>query len=146
MPIRRRFSLPIVASLAFAAIGIASMALAQERDRAGKLRQHLEEARARLKLTDDEIKRIRPILRAGIRSQAKVLEKHGLDIGGRSGERSSRLSLRQLRQLGRDLDRVREQTAKDLADVLSAAQIQAFREIQKERKQALRKRLRQRRR
>ena len=146
MPIRRRFSLPIVASLAFAAIGIASMALAQERDRAGKLRQHLEEARARLKLTDDEIKRIRPILRAGIRSQAKVLEKHGLDIGGRSGERSSRLSLRQLRQLGRDLDRVRGQTIRDLGAVLNEAQVKEYKQIQKERKQALRKRLRQRRR
>ena len=146
MPIRRRFSLPIVASLAFAAIGIASMALAQERDRAGKLRQHLEEARARLKLTDDEIKRIRPILRAGIRSQAKVLEKHGLDIGGRSGERSSRRSLRQLRQLGRDLDRVRGQTIRDLGAVLNEAQVKEYKQIQKERKQALRKRLRQRRR
>lgn len=142
----RRFSLPIATALAFAAIGIASMTAAQERDRAGKLRQLLEEARARLKLTDDQIERVRPILRAGIRSQAQVLEKHGLDIGGRSGERGSRLGLRQLRQLGRDLDRVREQTVKDLGEVLSAAQIKEYKQIQKERKQALRKRLRQRRR
>ena len=146
MPILRRFSLPIVASLAIAAIGIASMALAQERDRSGKLRQHLAEARARLKLTDEQIERIRPILRARIRSQAKVLEKHGIDIGDRSGERGSRLGLRQLRQLGRDLDRIREQTAKDLVEVLTDAQIQEYKQIQKERKQALRKRLRQRRR
>ena len=146
MPILCRFSLPTVAALAIAAIGIASMAAAQERDRAGKLRQLLEEARARLKLTDAQIERMRPILRAGIHARIKVLEKHGIDIGGRSGERRRQLGFRQLRRLGRDLDRVREQTVKDLVDVLSAAQIQEYREIQKERKQTLRKRLRQRRR
>ena len=141
----RRFSLPI-AAITMIAVGIVSMTAAQETDRSGKLRQLLADARARLNLTDAQIERIRPILRAGIRAQAKVLEKHGIDIGGRSGERDSRLGLRQLRQLGRDLDRVREQTVKDLADVLSATQIKAYKEIQKERKQALRKRLRQRRR
>ena len=145
MPILRRSSVPIIA-VAMIATGIASMAADQERDRAEKLRQQLQEAHARLKLSDAQIERIRPILRASTHAQIKVLEKHGVDIGDRSEERRRQLGFRQLRQLGRDLDRVRGQTIRDLGAVLNEAQVKEYKQIQKERKQALRKRLRQRRR
>lgn len=142
----QRLSCLLIAAVTAVAAGIVSTASAQEMDRAEKLeklRERLTETRARLNLTDDQIEQIRPILRAGMEAQIKVLEKHGIDIRDRSGERAQ-LGFRQLRRLGRDLDKVRERTVADLADVLTDAQIVEYKEIQKEHKTALRKRLRER--
>ena len=139
----QRLSSLLIAAITAVAVGIVSTASAQEVDRAEKLRERLTETRARLNLTDDQIEQIRPILRAGMEAQIKVLEKHGIDIRNRSGERA-RLGFRQLRRLGRDLDKVRERTVGDLADVLTDAQIAEYKKIQQERKAALRKRLRER--
>lgn len=129
-------------------VGHPSAATEQDADqeaRMAQLRERLEETRARLNLTDDQIEQMTPILRSGFEAQATVLRKYGIDLKNRS-DTHERLRLRQLRRLGRDLDAVRQQTLKKLDDVLTGAQIEEYKKIQKERKQALRKRLRQRRR
>ena len=77
--------------------------------RQAHLQERLTEARARLRLTDEQIERIRPILRSSLEAQARVLQKHGIDLERRS-EKDRRLGFRQLRRLGRDLDAVRKQT------------------------------------
>lgn len=127
--------------------GSASAVLAEDADRDPRralLQKRLEEARARLRLTDDQIERIRPILRSGLEAQARVLQKHGIDLERRSGK-DRRLGLRQLRRLGRDLDAVRKQTLEKLSGTLTGTQIEEYMKIQQERRQAIRKRLRQRR-
>ena len=109
-----------------------------------QIRARIQETRERLNLTDEQIEQVTPILRAGFEAQMEVLEQHGIDIGNRSGGRN-RLRLRQLRRLGRDLDAARERTAAELGAVLSEEQIEVYKEIQEERRQAMRERLRGRR-
>ena len=110
-----------------------------------RLQERLTEARGRLHLTDDQIEQIKPILRAGVEAQMEVLQKHGIDLRNRTGA-NKRLGFRTLRRLGRDLDAVRTQTIEKLDTVLTDEQIKEYKKIQEERKQAMRKRLRQRRR
>lgn len=117
-------------------------------DRAKQLeqfRQNLEDARRRLNLTDEQVEQVRPILRSGFQAMLEVFQKHGIEPGERSGT-TDRIGLRQLRRLRRDLDAVRKQTLKHLDGVLTAAQLKTYKQIQEERRKALRERLRQRRR
>ena len=128
--------------------GGASVVSVEDADRdprRAQLQQRLEEARPRLRLTGDQIEQIRPILRSSFEAQASVLRKHGIDLERRSGK-DRRLGFRQLRQLGRDLDAVRKQTIEKLSGKLTNTQIEEYGKIQQERRQAMRKRLRQRRR
>ncbi len=83
---------------------------------------------------------VRPILRAGFEALLEVLEEHGIDLQDRSGA-AGRLRFRQLRRLQRDLNAVREQTIEDLDDVLTDEQLETYKEIQEENRQAIRKRL-----
>ena len=133
------------------ATGTATTA-AQEADRAEQLddgqleqlQQRLEEARARLNLSDDQVEQVKPILRAGFEALLEVFQEHGIDLEDRSGG-GDRLRFRQLRSLQRDLNAVREQTVEDLGDVLNDEQIETYKEIQEESREAMRERLRQRR-
>ncbi|MXZ72324.1 MAG: hypothetical protein F4Z04_12600 [Acidobacteria bacterium] len=124
-----------------------STAPGQEEARAEQLeelRQRLEEARTRLDLTDEQVEQVGPILRAGSEATLGVLQEHGIDLRGRSGG-ANRLGFRQLRRLQRDLNAVREQTLDDLDEVLTDEQLEIYKEIQEENRQAMRERLRQRR-
>ena len=129
------------------AAGNVSTAPGQEEERTEQLeqlRQRLEEARTRLDLTDAQVEQVRPILRAELEALQGVLQEHGIDIRDRSGG-ANRLRFRQLRRLQRDLNAVREQTLEDLDEVLTDEQLETYREIQEENRQAMRERLRQRR-
>ena len=124
-----------------------STALGQEESRTEQLeelRQRLEEARTRLDLTDEQVEQVKPILRAGSEAVLGVLQEHGIDLQDRSGG-ANRLRFRQLRRLQRDLNAVREQTLEDLDAVLTDEQLEIYKEIQEENRQAMRERLRQRR-
>lgn len=109
-----------------------------------ELRQHLEEARALLNLTEEQVEQVRPILRTGAEAMLRVLQGHGIDLQDRSAS-SNRLRLRQLRRLQGDLKAVRKQTLKDLDKVLTDEQLEIYKKIQEEGRQAMQKRLRQRR-
>ena len=109
-----------------------------------ELRQRLEEARTRRNLTDEQVKQIRPILQARFKVMLSVLQEHGIDLQDRSGS-ANRLRFRQLRRLQRDLNAVREQVLEDLDGVLTDEQLEIYKEIQEENRQAMRERLRQRR-
>lgn len=138
--------IPIALVLALA--GESAAAAFQERqlseEQIEQIRARMQETRERLNLTDEQIEEVAPILRAGFEAQMEVLEEHGIDIRNRSGERN-RLRFRQLRRLRGDLDDVRERTVEELSAVLSEEQIEVYKEIQEERRQAMRARLRQRR-
>ncbi len=121
--------------------------LAQEAGRAEQtelLGQRLEEVRTRLNLTDEQVEQVRPILKAGFDAMLEVLQEHGINLRDRPAS-TGRLGFLQLRQLRRDLDGVRAQTIKDLDDMLTDAQLEVYKEIQEENRQAMRERLRQRR-
>ena len=127
--------------------GNVATALGQDAGRAERLeafQQRLEEARTRLDLTDEQVEQVRPILRTGFEALLDVLQEHGIDLQAGSGG-AGRLGFLRLRRVQRDLNAAREQTLEDLDDVLTDEQIETYREIQEENRQAMRARLRQRR-
>ena len=146
------FSRHALAAGAFAAVLLATgspAGAAQQRGGEGlaQLQERLEEARARLKLTEEQTEQVRPILRAGMEKQMAVLEKHGIDLGGEGAARRGRPSrqrLRELRALGGDLEAVRKETRRELKDVLSKEQFKEFRKIQEEGREAMRRAIRER--
>ena len=116
----------------------------QEEEQAEALQQRLEETRARLNLTDEQVDQVRPILRAGFEAMLEVFEEHGIDPANPSGS-GRRLRLRQLRRLQQDLNALGERTLEELGAVLNDEQIEGYKEIQKENREAIRERLRGRR-
>ena len=127
--------------------GTPATAPAQDAGRAERLevfQQRLEEARTRLDLTDEQVGQVRPILRTEFEALLDVLQEHGIDLQAGSGG-AGRLGFLRLRRVQRDLNAAREQTLEDLDDVLTDEQIETYREIQEENRQAMRARLRQRR-
>lgn len=150
MPRDHRIVAIVIAAIVWCtapAAGNASTALGQEEARTEQLeelRQRLEEARTLLDLTDAQVEQVRPILRAGSEAILGVLQEHGIDLRDPSGG-ANRLGFRQLRRVQRDLNAVREQTLEDLDEVLTDEQLESYKEIQEENRQAMRERLRQRR-
>ena len=119
----------------------------QDAGRAERLevfQQRLEEARIRLDLTDEQVEQVRPILRTEFEALLDVLQEYGIDLQDRSGG-AGRLGFLRLRRLQRDVNALREQTLEDLDEVLTDGQLETYKAIQEENRQAMRERLRQRR-
>ncbi len=136
-----------VVSCAASAGGNPATAPGQDAGRAERLeifQQRLEEARTRLDLTDEQVEQVRPVLRTEFEALSEVLQEYGIDLQDRSGG-AGRLGFLRLRRLQRDVSAVREQTLEELDEMLTDAQLEAYKEIQEENRQAMRERLRQRR-
>lgn len=112
--------------------------------RAEQLQRQFEETRTRLNLTDAQVEQVGPILRAAAEARLEVLLEYGINLGDDSGP-TGRLGFLQARQLRRDLDGVQERTMDELDDVLTDAQLEAYEELQEERRKTMRERLLQRR-
>ena len=97
------------------------------------LSRRLDEIGATLKLTPEQADRVRPVLKEHFEAQMAVLEKHGVDFGGRE-----RLGLRTLRRLRRDMSANNARTAKRLSAVLSESQMSAYEALQAEQRKKLR--------
>ncbi len=144
----------------FAASADAGAAQEPGGEQLAQLQERLEEAKARLKLTDEQVEQVRPIFRASTEKQMAVLEKHGIDLrdGGASrgdgdarrrggaGRRGAgnRQDLQQLRALGDDLEALRKETRKELKNVLTKEQFKEFKKMQEENREAMRQRIRER--
>jgi hypothetical protein len=101
----------------------------------------LEEARTRLALSEEQRTLAEPILRAGIERRMAILRKHGLvDADGRRTEQ--RPSLREARKLRGELDDVRDDTVRRLERVLTKAQVEEYKKLQSEMRDAARERMR----
>jgi hypothetical protein len=101
----------------------------------------LEEARTRLALTEEQRTLAEPILRDGVERRVAILKKYGLlDADGRRTE--TRPSMREARKLRGELDDVRDDTVRRLERVLTKAQIEEYKKLQSEMRDAARERLR----
>ncbi len=109
-----------------------------------QLQRQLQETRTRLNLTDAQAEQVRPILQAALEARLEVLREYGFDLRDDSGS-AGRLGFFQARRLRRDLDSVQERTIDELDDVLTDTQLAAYEELQEERRETVRERLRQRR-
>lgn len=113
-----------------------------EGDRAAELENRIVEARERLALTDEQAEAIVPILEAGMEKQSEIFSKHGIDLGAAKEEgKRKRLGVRALRSLRADMDEVREDTLKELEEVLTDEQLAEFRKMQEENRSQMRERL-----
>ncbi len=154
---RTRRPVPVViaaALMASAAVAVTAAPVAAqetepgEEERLTDLRQRLEEARERLQLSDEQVEQLRPVLMEGFEGTMAILEEHGIDVPSLTEGRSNRrLNLRQLRALGRDLDEVRGAMYEKIEELgfLTDEQFAEFKDMQEERRAALRERLRARR-
>lgn len=122
-----------------AALLCVCLAWADEPDMS-QLEARLGEVKARLALTEAQAAQVKPILEAYFEAQLAVLDKHGIDISDRDGRR--RLGFRKRRALRKDLNRNMTETVAQLANVLSAAQLAEFENIQAARREQLRQELR----
>lgn len=101
----------------------------------------LEEARSRLALTEEQRTLAEPILRAGVERRMAILRKYGLiDADGRRTEQ--RPSMREARKLRGELDDVRDDTVRRLERVLTKAQVEEYKKLQSEMRDAARERMR----
>ena len=92
----------------------------------------LQEARARLGLTEEQQARLRPILEGHFAAQMAILDQYGLGVGTRDGDRQP--GFQKMRALRNELNANKTKTAKQLSGILSKEQIAEFEKIQAERK------------
>jgi hypothetical protein len=143
-------------AIAIAAVTFCPPAMAAEReptapslqasgaDPTAEFRRQLQNARARLDLTDAQVEQVEPILLSAFEARLEVLREYGIDLRDGPGS-AGRLGFFRARRLRRDLDGVQERTLEALDDVLTEAQLETYEELQEERREAMRERLRQRR-
>ena len=121
-----------------------SLAQQVDPDRVAELEARAEQTRERLGLTDEQVARIEPILESSFEASMLVLENHGIDLEVPRDQRE-RPSFRTMRAIGSDLKAVRQETAEEMAEILTDVQMEEFRKIQEERRAELRERIRARR-
>ena len=120
-----------------------SLAQQADPDRAAELEARIEQTKQRLNLTDEQLAQIEPILESSFEATALVLENHGIDLNPDvSRDQRERPGFRKMRAVSKDLQAVREETAAEMAEVLTAEQMEEYRKIQEERRVALRERIR----
>lgn len=141
---RRTLSLAISAVILASIAGLSAQT-EHRRDRLEPLQARVAEARDRLRLSEEQIEKLAPILRQQLQAMRVVLAEHGIDLEKRSG-RGKRLGLRAARKLGRQLDNIRKETLAQLRGFLRPEQIAEYKKLQAEQKKALRQRIRERRR
>ena len=123
-----------------------SLAQQADSDRVAEFEARIEQTKQRLNLTDEQIAQIEPILASSFEATALVLENHGIDLNpGAPRDQRERPSFRTMRAIGKDMQAVREETAAEMAEVLTDEQMEEYRKIQEERRVELRERIRARR-
>ena len=101
----------------------------------------LEDARTRLALSEEQRTLAEPILRAGIERRVAIMRKYGLiDAAGRRTD--ERPSLREARKLRGELDDVQDDTIRRLERVLTKTQVEEYKKLQGEMRDAARERRR----
>lgn len=104
--------------------------------RAAQLKDRMAETKERLKLTDEQIEQLIPVLKSSFDAQMDVLEKHGIDLQNRDSGNQKKLRFREARKLKKDMDVVR--TLEQVEDFLSEEQFAEYKKVQDERKKKVR--------
>ena len=129
-----------IALLLVTGIGVLPAAWSEE-DRIAQIEGRIAETKARLKLSDEQIERLTPILKSGFEAQMAVLEKHGIDLENRGSGNHGKLGFREARQLKKELDVVRKSNLSQVEGLMSEEQFSEYRKIQDERKKKMREKI-----
>lgn len=117
-----------------------SQAQQADPDRLDELDARIEQTRQRLNLTDEQSVQIEPILESNFHASMLVLESHGIDLSV-PREQRARPNFREIRAIGKELQAVREETAEEMAEILTEEQMEEYRKIQVERRAEMREQI-----
>ena len=101
-----------------------------------RIRTQIEASLERLQLTEEQRETVRPIVEEGFAQRLAVLEKYGIDLENQDA--IERLGFRTKRKLGKDMNKVRKETEKQLQAVLTADQMNLWKEMEEERRARMR--------
>jgi hypothetical protein len=113
-------------------------------DQAPQLEQRLEQAKARLGLTDGQVEQMAPVLQKSMEKQQSILSSYGIDLVGQS-DPAQTLGVRKAMAMKQELDVVRADTLAAVEDILTDEQFDEFKRLQRERQAEMRERIRGRR-
>jgi len=113
-------------------------------DQALQLEQRLEQAKARLGLTDGQVEQMAPVLQKSMEKQQSILSSYGIDLVGQS-DPAQTLGIRKAMAMKQELDVVRADTLAAVEGILTSKQFDEFKRLQRERQAEMRERIRGRR-
>ena len=122
--------------LAFAS----SLGFAQD-VRAAGAEQRMAELRARLDLSDTQVKALTPVVKESMAAQQSILSRYGINLESGRGA-AQKLGPRDALAMKRELDGIRTDTLRAVDDILTDKQLDEFKRIQDERRAAMQKRIR----
>jgi len=125
----------------FITLVFASPLTLAENDRAAQFEQRMEETKARLDLSEEQVDQVAPLLEESIKAQRRILSNYGIEPERRSGPKG-KLGLRQARSMRQELEAVRAGTLDELEGVLNDEQLDEFKRMQEKRKAEMRERIR----
>jgi F0F1-type ATP synthase membrane subunit b/b' len=110
-------------------------------DRAAQIEQRMEEAKARLNLSEEQLDQMAPVLEKSMEKRQAIFSNYGIDLESGNGS-GRRLGFRQARAMKQELEAVRAETLNELDGILNDEQLDEFKRMQEERKGEMRERIR----
>ena len=132
---------PILAAVSLMTLVFVSPLSTASEDRAAELKGRMQEAQARLNLSDAQIDQMAPIMERAMRAQKDIMARYGMDPEDRNGS-GSRPGLREMRAMKQEMAVVRSDTRAALEPILSDAQMAEFQRMQEERAAQMSERMR----
>ena len=128
------------------ALALAALPAAQaEEDRVAQFEERIAETKARLKLSDEQVEQLTPVLRSGFEAQMAELKKYGIDLQNEDPDSREKLGFRDARKLRKETETVRANMSKEVEKILSEEQFAEFKELQAERQKEMREMIKERR-
>jgi hypothetical protein len=131
----------ILTTMMFFCLVIFSPLTLAETDQAAQLEQRLEQAKARLGLTDDQLEQMAPVLQETMDAQQRILTSYGIDLEGQD-DPAQTLGIRKAMAMKRELDVVRADMLAAVEGILTNEQFDEFKRLQSERQSEMRTRIR----
>jgi len=131
----------LFATVSLIALVFASPLSTANEDRAADLEGRMQEAQARLNLSDAQIDQMAPIMERAMQAQKDIMARYGMDPESRNGS-GNRPGLRAMRAMKQEIAVVRSDTRAALEPILSDGQMAEFQRMQEERKDEMRDRVR----
>ncbi len=102
-----------------------------------KINQRIEKIKVRLQLTEEQQKKVIPVLKEHRKARRAILKKYG--INRKNSDQKPNLSFQQKLSLRKDLKNLQAKTKASLSTILSPKQMDEYDKIQEEWRKKLRK-------
>ena len=122
-------------------LALASSASFAQEEQAATIDQRMEEARARLDLSDAQVEALAPVLERSMAARQSILSSYGVDLDSGTSV-MQQLGRQNAMAMKKELDIVRADTFDAVDDILTDEQFGEFKGMQRERQAEMRKRMR----